>query len=52
MSESKDDGIALYSAVHPKGSWISSLRLWFLHLIGRDLNPDSLETVEIEVPEK
>ncbi len=42
-----EDGIALYSAAHPKPVWWMRWKYWFL----RDLSQESLETIEIDIPE-
>ena len=49
----ESDGIALTSAAHPSQAWYR--RVWFhvwLRWRAPKLNPASLETIKIELPER
>lgn len=49
MTGNNEDGVTLLAMNHPIAPWWSSLWLWLFH---RDLDPDSLEQIEIEIPDR
>lgn len=52
MSAPEGDGVALTSVAHPRPPWWQRPWSWLqCHLVAADVSEESLETIEMEVPE-